>query len=201
MRLRSALPPRPPPRVALSSSLETLNATQPGRDRPSRVRLRRHRQSLNHRRPRARRSHANHRARARPRSSNHGCPHGRRLASPTPTSAYRPGLLRAEVRREGRRGRSRAIRRRAPAHVPRPAYFCRRRPSSFSSSFHIFFTSVCLVFQKKTGKFNLAVSRGAKAPPPPPRKRRRGWRETSWCDAADGDDDEDNARVRKGKCA
>ena len=187
MRLRSALPPPTRPRVALSYSPETLNATQPGGDRPSRVCLRRQRQLFNHRRSRACRPHANHRARSRPRSSNNGCPHGRRLASPTPTSAYRPGLLRAEVRREGRRARSRAIRRRAHAHVPRPACFCRRRrrrPSSFSSSTttHILLLWFFKTRRKKREKTN-SRARGAsegttktKGEGSPRRRGRRGRR-------------------------
>jgi len=189
VRLRSALPPPTRPRVALSYSPETLNATQPGGDRPSRVCLRRQRQLFNHRRSRACRPHANHRARSRPRSSNNGCPHGRRLASPTPTSAYRPGLLRAEVRREGRRARSRAIRRRAHAHVPRPACFCRRRrrrrrPSSFSSSTttHILLLWFFKTRRKKREKTN-SRARGAsegttktKGEGSPRRRGRRGRR-------------------------
>jgi len=188
VRLRSALAPPTRPRVALSYSPETLNATQPGGDRPSRVCLRRQRQLFNHRRSRACRPHANHRARSRPRSSNNGCPHGRRLASPTPTSAYRPGLLRAEVRREGRRARSRAIRRRAHAHVPRPACFCRRRrrrrPSSFSSSTttHILLLWFFKTRRKKREKTN-SRARGAsegttktKGEGSPRRRGRRGRR-------------------------
>lgn len=186
MRLRSTLPPPTRPRVALSYSPEILNATQPGGDRPSRVCLRCKRQLFNHRRSRACRPHANHRARSRPRSSNNGCPHGRRLASPTPTSAYRPGLLRAEVRREGRRARSRAIRRRAHAHVPRPACFCRRRrrPSSFSSSTttHILLLWFFKTRRKKREKTN-SRARGAsegttktKGEGSPRRRGRRGRR-------------------------